>query len=95
MPEIESYSFNYKELVEMMIKRQDIHTGFWELTVEFGLSAQNIIFLAPGNIPPQTDFPSPTDQASPAAIVTLNKIGIRKIDKDTPLSVDASIVNPA
>mgnify|MGYP001258259376 CR=1 FL=1 len=94
MAEVESYTFNHKELVEMMVKHQQIHSGIWELIVEFGLAAQNIIFMPPGSLPNPVGDPSPNDHATPAAIVGLNKIGIKKIDKLTPLSVDASKVNP-
>lgn len=94
MSDIEAYTFSHKELVTMMIKYQDLHVGFWELTVEFSLSAQNVIFLPPGSLPSPTGEPSPTDKASPAAIVGVTKLGIRKVAKDTPLTVDASKVNP-
>ncbi len=92
MSEIEAYTFSHKELVAMMIKEQNIHDGFWELTVSFSLSAQNLIFLPPGNLP-QRD-PLPTDDASPAAIVSITRLGIRKVAKDAPLAVDAAKINP-
>jgi hypothetical protein len=88
MPEIETYVFSYKEIVEALIKLQGIHEGIWQLHVEFGLAAQNIQLVEPG-MQPQQDLP-----VSPAAIVPINKIGITKVSKENPLAVDASKVNP-
>jgi len=94
MPDIEAYTFSHKELVTMMIQNQNLHVGFWELTVEFTLSAQNVIFLPPGSLPSHVGEPSPDDKASPAAIVAVTKLGLRRVPKNSPLAVDASEVNP-
>jgi len=80
MAEIQMISLSHQEVVEALIKHQDIHEGMWQLVVEFGIAAANI---ATG-----------PDEFLPAAIVPVKKIGLRKVDKMTPLSVDASIVNP-
>ncbi len=75
--------FDYKELVELLIKKQDIHEGIWALSLQFGMRAANI-----GSTPEASDH-------VPSAIVGVLKIGIHRHDKETNLSVDAAKVNPA
>jgi len=81
MTEVKTIALNHKELTEALIKHQNLHDGIWQLYVEFGLSAVNVT--------------TGENQASPAAIVSINKVGLTKVDKETPLSLDASRVNPA
>ena len=64
MPETKSIAFSYKEVVESLIRYNNIHEGLWDLYVEFGLGAANIA-SGPG-------------EYSPAAIIPLKKIGIQK-----------------
>lgn len=74
------YTFNHKELVETLIKKQGLHEGLWMIYVEFGLSAVNA---------------GPSDeQLLPAAVVPIVKIGIQKGEKENSLTVDAAKVNP-
>jgi hypothetical protein len=80
MPEIKTLTLSHKEVVEALIKHQNIHEGIWQLYVEFGIAAANMV-MGEG-------------QASPTAIVPVNKIGLHRVDKETPLSLDASKVNP-
>ena len=81
MAEIKTITLTHKEVAEALIKFQKIHEGIWQLYVEFGISAGNIVF-------------GPND-TSPAAIVPIKKLGLMKTDeKDSPLAVDASVVNP-
>ena len=80
MPEITTYNYSHKEVAEALVKFNNLHEGHWSMIVEFGISAANI----------QTGV----NQYSPAAIVPILKIGIAKADTETPLSVDASKVNP-
>ena len=82
MPEVTSYAFNHKEIAELLIKKQDIHEGFWALTIEFGLGATNI---AAGPDDPNM---------SPAAITIIKRIGIQRQEQQNPLTVDAAQVNP-
>jgi hypothetical protein len=81
MAEVEKFVFSHAEVVEALIKQQDIHEGKWMLYIEFGIAAVNA-----GPDPKELD---------PAAIVPVRKIGLRRSDDDTNLTVDASIVNPA
>lgn len=82
MAEIKIYTFSFKEIVEALIKKENIHEGIWGIYIEFGLSAANIP-AAPG----AEDF-------IPAALVPLVKIGIQLFEKESNLTVDASKVNP-
>ena len=82
MPEVTSYTFSHKELIELLIKKQDIHEGLWSITIEFGFGALNV---AAG-----PDDPN----GAPAAINIVKRIGIQKQDQQTPLTVDAAQVNP-
>lgn len=82
MPEIETYTFKHKELVELLIKASKVHEGKWVLQVNFGFAAVNM---------GQND-----DDILPAALVLMNHVGITKAKADSPkaLVVDASDVNP-
>lgn len=80
MAEIKTLTLTYKEVVEAFVKQQDLHDGIWQLYAEFGIGAGNI--------------PIGPDEVAPAAIVPLKKLGLMKVDKEGPLTVDASLVNP-
>jgi len=86
MAEAQNYVFSYRELTETLIKKQGLHEGLWMIYVEFGLGA--------GNVGPTKE------QVMPAAILSVAKIGIQRVEKDNPLAesaliVDAAVVNPA
>ena len=34
--------FSYKEVVECLVRKQDIHEGIWGLSVKFAISAANV-----------------------------------------------------
>lgn len=80
MAEVNQYTFTYKEIVEALIKKQDIHEGIWGISVEFGLKAVN---AGPSD-----------DQMLPTAIIPLVKMGIVRVKEETNLTVDAAKVNP-
>ena len=80
MAETNPVTFSYKEVVEALLKKQDIHEGLWALYIEFGIGAVNA-------------GPS-SDQLSPSAIVPVGKIGIQRTTEINNLSVDAAEVNP-
>jgi hypothetical protein len=81
MAEIQTYIFEYKEVVEALIQQQGIHEGFWGIYMEFG--------IAGANIQPQSE-----DVVVPAAIVPVMKIGIQRYDTPNELTVDAAEKNP-
>ncbi len=80
MAETKSITFDFKEIAELLVKKQEINDGHWGIYFEFGLVAANL-------------GPSP-EELRPAAVVPILKIGIQRFDEPTNLSVDASIVNP-
>jgi len=80
MPEIRTITLSHKEVVEALIRYQEIHEGIWQLYVEFGIAAANI---ATGE-----------DQILPSAIVPVQKIGLHRVEKESLIAVDASKVNP-
>lgn len=80
MPEATQIGFSYKDVVEALIKKGDLHDGLWTLNVNFGLQATNIG-------PNETDL-------KPAAVVAIIGIGLQKAEKETNLTVDAAKVNP-
>lgn len=82
MPEIESYTFTHRELLELMVKASDVHEGEWMLQVNFGFSAGNI---------------GPNDESViPGGIVGIQQLGITKAKEGAPkaLVVNAAEVNP-
>jgi len=81
MPETKTITFSYKEVVLSLIKQQDLHEGIWQLYFEFNLKGGNIE-TAP-------------EQASPAAFVLINKIGLMRVEKENLLTIDASKENPS
>ena len=80
MAEIKTISLTYKEVVEALIKQQKIHNGIWQLVVEFGIAAVNMRIGK--------------EELSPSAIVPVKNIGLTRVEKESPLALDASIVNP-
>jgi hypothetical protein len=71
------------ELVLVLVKHADLHEGIWGLHVEFAFGAGN------------TTGPGGKDDVVPVAFVAATKIGLRKYDAESPISVDAAKVNPA
>jgi hypothetical protein len=81
MSEPTAFTFDYREIAALLVQKQEIHEGYWAVTIEFGLGA--------GNIGPSGD------QLRPTAIIPILKIGIQRVDELTNLAVDAAVVNPA
>ena len=80
MAEVARYTFSHKEVVEALIKKQDLHEGLWMLYVEFGLGAANT---------------GPNDaELMPAAIVPVKTLGLQRGQQENNLTVDAAKVNP-
>jgi hypothetical protein len=83
MPEINSYSFKYQEVIEALIKKAGLHEGKWQLTMTFGLAAAN---MGPNQ-----------EELVPGAAVAVTSIGLQKASSESPdvLTADAAAVNPA
>jgi len=82
MPEIKNYTFEHTELAEILVKKLDIHEGFWGVFLEFGMSGSNV--------------PTGPDGRTflPAAITFVTRIGIQRFDEPNSLTIDAAQVNP-
>ena len=82
MGEPQIITFSYKELATVLIKHQGIHEGLWSLTVQFAMQAG------------MTKSGPAEGDVVIAAVIPLLKMGIQKLDKPSPISVDAAEVNP-
>jgi hypothetical protein len=80
MAEITQMAFKHVEIVEMLIKKQQIHEGIWGLFIKFGIAASNV--------------GATEAELNPAAIIPVLEIGLQKFEKETNLSLDAAKVNP-
>lgn len=80
MADVTQYFFDYKEVVEALIKKQGIHEGLWRLIVEFGFTAHNVN--------------TPEGVLRPASTTILQRIGITQAEAPSNLAVDAAEVNP-
>lgn len=82
MPDIETYAFSHKELLELLIKASDVHEGEWQLQFNFGFTAGNF---------------GPEDRLMlPGALAMVNQVGMTRAKPDSPkaLVLDAAKVNP-
>jgi hypothetical protein len=80
MPEPSQFMFSYREIAEILVKKQGLSEGIWSLSVNFGMQATNI--------------GANESDLKPSAVVAILSIGLQKVDKETNLTVDASKVNP-
>lgn len=79
------HPIEFREIVEYLLRKHNIHTGIWGIYVEFANGAINA--------------GEPPDRVYPSAIVGVKSIGILRIDAGnalsaTSLSVNAELVNP-
>jgi len=74
-----------KEVTLALIKHQDLHEGVWQLYIEFGIGAGNM---------PIAEENEDNLRVYPTAIVPVKTMGLMKVDKEGPLALDASKVNP-
>jgi hypothetical protein len=77
----EQYVFSHAEVIEALIKKQELHEGIWMIYFELGINGANIAH-------PVTRDPTP------AAIIPIVKVGLQKTDAVSPIAVDAAVVNP-
>ena len=76
MPETGLITFTHKELVEILVKNQNLSEGIWRLHVRFGLKAAS---LGTSN-----------EDRLPTAMIPVLDIGLQRVDTEDNLSVDAS-----
>ena len=76
MADASQYMFPLKEVTEILIRRQGLKDGIWQIIFQFGLTGAVL--------------PSPTGEATPAAIVPVLSVGLQKVDKESSIAIDAS-----
>jgi len=76
MPAPTQFTFNYKEVAELLVRKAEITEGIWGLQIRFGMQATNIN--------------QPDGTLLPAAVVGILEIGLQKFDKLNNISVDAA-----
>ena len=76
-----SKMYTVHELATLLVKDQGLHEGHYEFSVE--------IQIAVGAVGPNPQ------ESLPGVAVGFKSATLRKVDEPNPLSVDASIVNPA
>lgn len=83
MPEINQYTFQNRELLEIVIRKAGISDGAWSLTATFGVT------MGPMG-------PAP-DQIAPGFAVVVQGVGIQRlpVGMQDPMALDASVVNPS
>ncbi len=73
-------TFSLRELTEILIKHNEIHEGFYNLSFQFQMAVGAV---------------GPSEESSyPGAMIGISKIGIVKMDKKNVHTVDAAEVNP-
>jgi hypothetical protein len=93
MAEVTRITFDFKEIVTELLKKEGIHEGIWMFYVEFALAATNAPVLSEGDAEP-TPTDNPLEYILPTAILPVKKVGIQRTDQVSNLSVDAAVVNP-
>ena len=79
------HPIEFREIVEYLLRKHNIHIGIWGIYVEFANGATNA-----GEAP---------DRVYPSAIVGVKSLGIIRVDAGSALSttslcVDAAVINP-
>jgi len=70
-----------KEVAELLVKQYGLHEGLYDLLLEYQFAFGNF-------------GPTPA-QITPGAMIGLAKLGLTRVEKVGPLTVDAAQVNPA
>lgn len=78
MPEAQLIKFSYRELAELMVRKQGIKEGLWGIYVRFGIGGMNI-----GDSP---------ESLVPAAVVALTEMGLQRFAEPSALTIDAATI---
>ena len=70
-----------KEIAELVVKQKELHEGLYSLAFQFQIAVGAV-------------GPSP-ETAVPGAMLGVSGIGLEKVEKAGPHTIDAAIVNPA
>ena len=73
-------SLEHRDLAEILVKHHGFHDGLYDLVFEFQIAVGAI-------------GPSP-ESVLPGAMIGIKSIGLMKVDKNGPQTVDAAKVNP-
>jgi hypothetical protein len=85
MPEVGQIKYDLKEITAVMLRDQGIRSGLWMIWSRFAHVVTNIG-------PPEDESGGAPGPAGPGVIAILTEVGIQRVDKPGPLSVDASQV---
>jgi len=72
-------NFPWHDVTTALVKRAGLHEGLWQVGFAFNLRAMNV----------QVE-----KQFLPAAMAVIEQVVLSRVEKPTPLSVDAAVVNP-
>lgn len=75
------YLVTYKEIVELLLEKHNIHEGIWGIYVEFKFAGINAV--------------DPMREILPASVSGVSKIGIIPFQQESNIAFDASKLNPA
>lgn len=69
-----------KEVAELLVKQYGLHDGLYDLLIEYQFAFGNF-------------GPTP-EQITPGAMIGIAKLGLTRVDRLGPLTVDAARTNP-
>ena len=83
MPDISNYTFDLKEVTELLVKAAGLHEGLWMLNFGMNFTAGN--------------FQTASDAALPGSMVSLSNLGLLRVEPSSSpanLTVNAAVINP-
>lgn len=81
MAEPGQYTFELKEIAELLARRVGVTEGLWQVGVQFGFAAVNV---------------GPTEQdTKPSGIVSVFSLALAKADRPTGSTIDAATLRKA
>lgn len=75
------YDFEFKDVLQALVKEAGIEEGIWQLGVEFGFAASNV--ASEDNV----------DNLKPAAMIAVNRFTLSRAERASSLTIDASSVD--
>lgn len=83
MPDVNQYTWDHRELLDLLAKAANLNEGRWMLSVNFNMT--------PGNFGPSDK------EIIPGILVGVARIGLQRADKNAPeaLVIDAADIRPA
>ncbi|QPD04930.1 MAG: hypothetical protein Nkreftii_002704 [Candidatus Nitrospira kreftii] len=76
----QKYPLPYKELVEYMLKKHNIHEGIWGVYASFQFAGINA--------------KDPSGEVQPASVAAIKEIGISPFSEESSIAFDAANLNP-